>query len=331
MGVLSKEMRLGSLVRAENLIDTRELVQYLDKAKKSNKRLGEVFIQNEVISRDALQKFLHHQVNETIRGLLLWKEGRFEFREGLDGLYGDITFKLDPKKIIIESKKWAKLKQSIPHEHVIFQVQREINKNTASLKPEQLRLVFLIDGKRDVKDLIDTTGLPRFFIYSTLHKFKEAGIISQMKARNVEEATDAGDLIDEFRLFMDIVKLIMEDLRQELGKGANKILKQCKEELDSTSQVFLEYFSLSGKLEESLQIKEYLYRSDLERADMIPVLNKIVNSLFNQQSQYLGHKSVIKSIQRLEQELTSLPEYKSEFGKQILQILSERKRRVARS
>jgi hypothetical protein len=123
----------------------------------------------------------------------------------------------------------------------------------------------------------------------------------------------------------------MEDLREELGKGANKILKQCKEELDSTSQIFLEYFSSSGRLEESLHIKEYLYRPEVKRADMIPVLNKIVNSLFNQQSQYLGPKSVIKSIQRLEQELTSLPEYRSEFGKQILQILLERKRRVAGS
>jgi hypothetical protein len=331
MGVLSKEMRLGSLVKADNLIDTGELVLYLDKAKKSNKRLGEVFVQNAVISRETLQKFLHHQVNETIHGLLSWEDGRFEFREGLDGLYGDITFKLDPKQIVIESKKWAKLKLSIPNEHVIFQVQREINKNTANLKPEQLRLVFLIDGKRDVKDLIATTGLPRFFIYSTLYKFKKAGIISLKKVRNVEEATDAGDLIDKFRLFMNIVKLIMEDLREELGKGANKILKQCKEELDSTSQIFLEYFSFSGRVEESLHIKEYLYRSEVERTDMIPVLNKIVNSLFNQQSQYLGPKSVIKSIQRLEQELTALPEYRSEFGKQILQILLERKRYVKRS
>jgi hypothetical protein len=331
MGVLSKEMRLGNLVKAENLIDTQELVLYLDKAKKSNKRLGEVLVQNDVISGEALEKFLHHQVNETIHGLLLWEEGSFEFKEGLDGLYGDITFKLDPKQIVLENKKWAKLKQSIPNEHVIFQVQREIGKHATGLKPEQLRLVFLIDGKRDVKELIDKTGFPRFFIYSTLDKLKKAGIISQKTARTVEEATDAGDLIDEFRLFMIIVKLIMEDLREELGKGANKILKQCKKELDSTSQIYLEYFSASGRLEESLQINEYLDRSKVNRADMAPALSKVVNSIFNQQSQYLGPKSVIKSIQRLEQELTSLPDYQSEFGEQILQILLERKRRIARS
>ena len=125
--------------------------------------------------------------------------------------------------------------------------------------------------------------------------------------------------------------MIMEDLREELGKGANKILEQCKKELDSTSQIFLEYFSSPGSLEESVQINEYLDRSKVKQADMIPALSKIVSSLFNQQLQYLGHKSVIKSIQRLEQGLTSLPDYQGKFGKQILQILLERKRYVERS
>jgi hypothetical protein len=331
MGVLNKQMRLGSLVKAENLIDTGELIVYLDKAKQSNKRLGEVFVQDEVISGDTLQKFLRYQVNETIHGLLLWEEGRFEFKEGLDGLYGDITFNLDPKQIVLESKKWAKLKQSIPSEHIIFQVQRDVSKSTTGLKPEQLRLVFLIDGKRAVKELIDTTGLPRFFIYSTLHKLKKAGIISQKKASVVEEATDAGDLIDEFRIFMNLVKLIMEDLSEELGKGAHKILKQCKKELDDTSQIYLEYFSSSGRLEESIEIKEYLDRSKVNRADMFRALNKILSFLFNQQSQYLGPKSVIRSIQRLAQQMTTNPDYQGEFGKQILRILLEQKRYSERS
>lgn len=330
-GGLSKGMRLGNLLKDNDLITTGELVLYLDKAKSLNKRLGEVLVQNKVISRETLNKFLHLQTNEILHGLFLWEEGRFEFKEGLDGLYGDIIFKLDPKQIVIESKKWSKLKQFIPNERVIFQVQREISKHTTGLKPEELRLVFLINGKRDVKDLIEKTGYPRYLVYSTLYKLVKAGVITHRKTKIVQEEIDVGDLIDKFKLFINIIKLIMEDLREELGKGANKILKQCKKELDSTSQIFLEYFSSSGSLEDSLQINEYLYRSEVKQADMIPALSKTVSSLFNQQSQYLGNKSVIKSIRRLEQELTSLPDYQGEFGKQILQILLERKRYIERS
>ncbi len=330
-GGLSKTMRLGNLLKDNDLITTGELVLYLDKAKSLNKRLGEVLVQDKVISRETLNKSLHLQTNEILHGLFLWEEGRFEFKEGLDGLYGDIIFKLDPKQIVIESKKWSKLKQFIPNEHVIFQVQREISKNTTGLKPEELRLVFLIDGKRDVKDLIEKTGYPRYLVYSTLYKLVKAGVITHRKVKIVQEEIDVGDLIDKFKLFINIIKLIMEELREELGKGANKILEQCKKELDSTSQIFLEYFSSSGSLEESVQINEYLDRNKVKQADMIPALSKTVSSLFNQQSQYLGNKSVIKSIRRLEQELTSLPDSQGEFGKQILQILLERKRYVERS
>jgi hypothetical protein len=189
-GVLSEGMRLGNLLKANELITTGKLLLYLDKAKRLNKRLGEVLVHNEVISGDTLKKFLLLQTNEIIHGLFLWEEGRFEFKEGLDGLYGDVMFELDPKQILLERRKWSKLKHAIPNDQVTFQVQQEIRKNTAALKPEELRLFFLIDGKRDVKELIEKSGHPKYFVYSTLHKLSKTGIIIQRKARTIEEEDD---------------------------------------------------------------------------------------------------------------------------------------------
>jgi hypothetical protein len=280
-GALSKGMRLGSLLKSNKLLSEEQLLHYLDKAKRLNKKLGEVLVQNGVISGDTLKKFLLFQIKETICGLLLWKDGRFAFKERLDGLSGEIMFELAPKQILLESKKWSKLKRAIPNERVIFQVKRETSKNTGNLKTEELRLLFLIDGKRDVKEIMEKTGYPR-------------------------------------------IKLIMEDLKEELGKGADRILEQCKKEIDAASKTFLKDLSSSGDIEKSLNsIKEYISKSKVKPADMIAAFSQIVSFLFNQQLQFLGPKSVSKSISRLEQELASLPDYQSGFGKQILNLIKE--------
>jgi hypothetical protein len=323
-GALSKEMRLGSLLKSNKLLSEEQLLHYLDKAKRLNKKLGEVLVQNGVISRDTLKKFLLFQIKETICGLLLWKDGRFAFKERLDGLSGEIMFELAPKQILLESKKWSKLKRAIPNERVIFQVKRKTSKNTGNLKTEELRLLFLIDGKRDVKEMMEKTGYPRYLVYSTLNKLLNAGTITHGKARIVEEETDVHDLLDKFKLFIKIVKLIMEDLKEELGKGADRILEQCKKDIDAASKTFLKDFSSSGDIEESLNsIKEYISKSKVKPADMIAAFSQIVSFLFNQQLQLLGPKSVSKSISRLRQELASLPDYQSGFGKQILNLIEE--------
>lgn len=323
-GALSKGMRLGSLLKSNKLLSEEQLLHYLDKAKRLNKKLGEVLVQNGVISSDILKKFLLLQIKETICGLLLWKDGRFAFKERLDGLSGEIMFELAPKQILLESKKWSKLKRAIPNERVIFQVKRETSKNTGNLKTEELRLLFLIDGKRDVKEIMEKTGYPRYLVYSTLHKLLNAGTITHGKARIVEEETDVHDLLDKFKLFIKIIKLIMEDLKEELGKGADRILEQCKKEIDAASKTFLKDLSSSGDIEKSLNsIKEYISKSKVKPADMIAAFSQIVSFLFNQQLQFLGPKSVSKSISRLEQELASLPDYQSGFGKQILNLIKE--------
>ena len=151
-----------------------------------------------------------------------------------------------------------------------------------------------------------------------------AGTITHGKARIVEEETDVHDLLDKFKLFIKIVKLIMEDLKEELGKGADRILEQCKKDIDAASKTFLKDFFSSGDIEESLNsIKEYISKSKVKPADMIAAFSQIVSFLFNQQLQLLGPKSVSKSISRLRQELASLPDYQSGFGKQILNLIEE--------
>jgi len=329
-GVLDKEMRLGNLLNSNNIITDQQLTICIDRARTLNKKLGEVLVQNGLISRGTLNKSLLFQTKETIYGLFLWNEGIFQFKEGLDGLSGEITFDIDPKQILLEGKKWFKLKQAIPHERTIFQVKKQVNKKTSQLTSKELRLLFLIDGRRDIKEIQGKTGYSKYFIYSTVYKLLNSGIISYGKRETVEAKIDIHDFFDKFKFFILIIKLIMEDLKDELGKGADRILEECKEQIDVNSQIFLKDFSFTGDTGENFnRMKINLSSKKLKPPDMIQAFDQIVRFLFSQQSYFLGDKSVLNTIGKIEEKLAALAVYQTIFGQQISQILAEQRRVVS--
>jgi hypothetical protein len=72
---------LGQLLFDKGLVSLEKLQKVLDKAKESGKRLGEVLLDLEYISPDALKEVIRQQISETIQGLILWEEGIFQFRD----------------------------------------------------------------------------------------------------------------------------------------------------------------------------------------------------------------------------------------------------------
>ncbi len=331
-GVLSNEMRLGSLLKSNKLISDEQLLYFLDKSKKLNKKLGEVLVQNGIISKDILANNILLQIRETIHGLLLWKEGKFEFKEGLDNLPGEMTFELDPRQIVLEGKKWLKLRQAVPHERIVFQTQKEASKKTSKLKSEEVRILFLIDGKRDVQKLLAETRYPKYFLYSTLYKFLQAGVIIHKEVETSGKDSDLFDYLDELKLLIAVIRLIIENLKEELGRGVNKLIEQCKKNLDGFPKFFLETFSFSEDMEENVkQIRTFISRHNLtiKSEDPLNTFNQIAQCFLNQQLKLLGSKSVLKSIAELEKGLPSLPGCQSKFGKQILNTILGWKKNIS--
>jgi len=63
------------------LISWEKLQKALEKARDSNKRLGEVILDLGLISNDILKSTVPFQIQQTVSDLASWGEGEFEFRD----------------------------------------------------------------------------------------------------------------------------------------------------------------------------------------------------------------------------------------------------------
>ena len=72
---------LGQILFDKGLVSLEKLQQVLEKAKESGKRLGEVLLDMEYISPEALKDVIRQQISETIQSLVLWEAGIFQFRD----------------------------------------------------------------------------------------------------------------------------------------------------------------------------------------------------------------------------------------------------------
>lgn len=76
-----KGQRLGQILYGRRLITQAQLQEGLEKAKKENKRLGEVLLDLDYIDEDSLKELIRYQIQEAVLDISLWVEGDFEYRD----------------------------------------------------------------------------------------------------------------------------------------------------------------------------------------------------------------------------------------------------------
>jgi len=73
--------QLGQILFDKGLISLEKLQKVLDTAKATGKRMGETLLDLGFIKQDTLKGIISQQINETVQGLVLWKEGNFQYRD----------------------------------------------------------------------------------------------------------------------------------------------------------------------------------------------------------------------------------------------------------
>ena len=98
-------LRLGQILHNKRLISWENLGEALGKAGESNKRLGEVLLDLELISNDILKDTIRYQVQQTVSDLASWGEGEFEYRDCSVEFEDRSIEKIDITGLIIEATR----------------------------------------------------------------------------------------------------------------------------------------------------------------------------------------------------------------------------------
>src|SRR5690606_29398230 len=123
-----RRRRIGDLLVNRGLLKRSELSRLLtvQRTVESDKRLGQILVERDIISEDTIRETLRLQLEEEIWNLFAWKDGEFFFENVPSNQLGDEIVTIEIEPLILEGTRrndeWQKIVAIIPNDRLILSV-----------------------------------------------------------------------------------------------------------------------------------------------------------------------------------------------------------------
>jgi tetratricopeptide (TPR) repeat protein len=199
--IVNRRDRIGDLLVKNGRISPEQLEQAIAlQEQRRDSKLGELLVEISAVTRNDLEDYMRIQIEEAVYFLFTWTQGTFNFEAGMRPDQ-DFLVRINPESLLLEGARrvdeWSLIEKKIPSFDLIFAVDREhVSDTDVELEQAQERLLGLIDGRRDVQNLIEESGLVEFEVGKALYGLVTAGFVRRVGT----SATPAQPQVNETRV-----------------------------------------------------------------------------------------------------------------------------------
>ena len=199
--IVNRRDRLGDILLRRGRITADQLQKAIEAQDDDRQhKLGEILVGMGTLTREELEDYMRLQIEEAVYYLFTWTSGTFNFEAGVRPEREDFLVRISPEALLLEGARrvdeWSLIEKKIPSFDLIFSVdQQHISQSAPTLSAEQQRLLPLIDGTRDVRHLIEESGLVEFEVGKALF-----GLITAGFAHRVGTSTATAPKVNDTRV-----------------------------------------------------------------------------------------------------------------------------------
>lgn len=204
--VVNRRDRLGDILCKSGRITQEQLEQAIGlQDRDRDKKLGEILVENGAISRAELEHFIRIQIEEAVYFLFTWRRGSFTFESDVQPHRQDFLVSIDPEALLLEGARrvdeWSLIEKKIPAFDIIFRVDKaHLDSAAVSLTDEQKLIIPLLDGTRDVRQIVEQSALVEFEVGKALYGLITAGFAHRVgRSESAEKTETANVRVDEHR------------------------------------------------------------------------------------------------------------------------------------
>jgi tetratricopeptide (TPR) repeat protein len=140
---------------------------------------------------------------DAVYAMFAWTVGTFSFEPGVTPSKDAVLVAVDPQELLLEGARrvdeWSLIEKKIPSLDVVFALDRQqMLRNSIAFSIEQQMLLPLIDGHRDVKELMKESGLGEFGVGKALYGLMSGGFLVPVGRREPDPVI-ADSVIAEHR------------------------------------------------------------------------------------------------------------------------------------
>ncbi|HKS06567.1 MAG TPA: DUF4388 domain-containing protein [Gemmatimonadaceae bacterium] len=167
-------------------------------------RLGDILVRQGVITREELHGQIRVQIEEAVYFLFTWTQGSFNFEADVRPDEQDFLVSISPDALLLEGARrvdeWSLIEKKIPTFDIVFEVDhRRLMDSSAVLTNEQDIIVRLLDGRRDVQDIVEESGLVEFEVGKALYGLATAGFLHRVGTSRAIEPKIPEARVEEHR------------------------------------------------------------------------------------------------------------------------------------
>lgn len=232
------EERLGNFLVRKEVISREGMECLAVEARSEGKRLGEYLVEKGLLTQQELREFLDFQIREILCDLFSWKEGEFYFAEKeVDDR--DVVVSYTPLDIALMAARRAvdlsAFRKIVPHNRIIFRVPPHIERDKdhvmSKLDANERFIFSLIDGTRNVEQLIRYTGSDEASVLEILRRLVSMGLITKSRDIGVYEDPQFRGLHELVRTLSTFVTYLIHTTYREVGKLTENIIERALEGL----------------------------------------------------------------------------------------------------
>lgn len=197
-----KPLLLGEILVGRGVVKEDQVAEALQRQAENKEPLGANLVQLGYMDLGQVDELVTHQIEEEIYDIFGWEAAQFEFIEGpppKDLFVDQLTGKgsnLPISHLIMEAARrvdeWERLRQRVPSFREIFvaepTVMEAVHAGQMEIDVIEQRVLMMIDGSRDVDDLIRDTYLFRFEVLQALAAFLQSSMIRPASAEELQAA-----------------------------------------------------------------------------------------------------------------------------------------------
>jgi Tfp pilus assembly protein PilF len=177
---------LGELLIRSGKISEGDLARARDAQTRSadKRRLGEILVEREAITRKELERQVRFQVEEVVFELLSWSEGFFRFEEqsSLDAP-AEASIRISTESLLMEGARrideWSRIEGKVPHLGVVPALAAVDDSHAAllDLLPDEWQVLAEIDGERDLRAIATNLARSDFDVARVVFGLLSTGIV----------------------------------------------------------------------------------------------------------------------------------------------------------
>jgi Flp pilus assembly protein TadD len=183
--IVNRRDRLGDiLVKSGKLTQAQLDAAIAEQARDRNVRIGDILVRQGVLSRDQLNDQIRVQIEEAVYFLFTWTEGTFNFEPDVRPELQDFLVSIRTDALLLEGARrvdeWSLIEKRIPSFDIVFDLdRRRLAESGVALTAEQQTVARLLDGRRDVKQIAEESGLVEFEVGKALYGLVTAGFLTR--------------------------------------------------------------------------------------------------------------------------------------------------------